>query len=107
MKKSLRVVGILASAALVACGGGGSGGGDTLPRKLKTTQYEGQVIKGLVANAIVSIKGLDNKKTLYELATGVTEGKGQFSIAVKSNYKGPKDKLVPKLVTCFCGDGDS
>jgi len=85
----------LVSMAIISCGGGGGGGGNNTPSEESTVTILGSGVKGLLANATVSIYALNISLPLsYDpalpLASGVTDSVGRpASLEVPANLLGP------------------
>lgn len=88
----LRFLPLFASLALVACGGGGGSSDqqslNSNTQVSTTTHIRGDVIKGVIRDARVSVYGISGGQTTSVIATTMTDANGHYSLSLE-NLDGP------------------
>src|SRR6266540_6835383 len=73
---------------LNGCGGGGSGSGNGTTPAAGSGIISGTAVKGPVADATVTAYGVTNGAMGSQVATGTTDGQGNFTMTI-GDYSGP------------------
>src|ERR1017187_6737484 len=74
---------------LAGCGGGGGGGSAAAPALARGGTFAGIAAKGLLANAVVTAYCGNNEAPADQLATGITNTAGQYSLSWTTACAGP------------------
>jgi hypothetical protein len=85
--QKVRLLSLLAGSVLLASCGGGGGGGDAPAPATLAVDVSGTAAKGRVANALVTVHGVnaDGSVSTAALASGVTDAQGNYRIKFTGN----------------------